>query len=62
MCFLGLGEGGANVCLVIFKHKLFFIIIPILKSNKNTCLPYISRLASAVQITLKYLDVTAQLN
>jgi len=32
------------------------------KSNKNTCFPYISRLASAAPITLKYVDVTAQVS
>jgi len=32
------------------------------KKEKKTCFPYISRLAIAAQITLKYLDVTAQVS
>jgi len=32
------------------------------KSNKYACFPYISRLASAAHITMKYLDVTAQVS
>jgi hypothetical protein len=32
------------------------------KGKKSTCFPYMSRLASAAQITLKYLDVTAQVS